>query len=354
MPKQFSRRRYRSKKFHPYKSGTGRQYPKYRHAATAIQRMVRARQARARLAKRRKAYSIRRFNRKSAETVYKSFTIVCPDEMLIESYTSQPNQGIACANPATAEYKQQFQFGMFYRNPSTTGGIAILSPSLQNYLELYKQCRIVHGSVSLMRFSDGSGDGSTAQAAGTAPLATSSIGKQGDKDYITYMWSTIDTGSFKNCNNLTDISIPPLTNLASANPDEYLENANSRMHQISWNNRKTVKTKILNPGPKTEWAQQRVTVYDTPGTTPVLTLRTNSPWVDTNVVEACARQNYPAGHPNYQSIHSLTSLPSLSFYGSGFPTGYKSVAGVPTETQIGIHKCLISICVAFRVPTLRN
>lgn len=353
MPKSYTRK---------YK-GRGGPYRKYRkqytkgsksRAATSIQALVRSRQARATLARQSKRASIKRFNRKSSEVIYKSFTVVCPDEVLINPYTANPNQGLLCSDPATAEYKANFQFGMFYKNPSALGLCTMLSPEMQNMLELYKQCRVVHGSISMMRYSDGVGDGLTPAGAGAGPLVNSSIGITGDKDWIGYLHSTIDTGAYKNVQDLQNLSIPPNTLIASFNPNEYLSNSNSRLHQVSWDNRKSIKTKVLLPTSKSEWAQQRVTLYDLPGTTPIVQLRTNGPWVDTNIVEGVAKGTYPVGHTNYQSVYSLTTLPAVTFYGTGFPSRVRSVAGTSTPVLTPIHKVLLSCTVAFRVPTLRN
>lgn len=318
-------------------------------AATAIQRLVRMRQARQTLYKRRQRHSIRRFNRQSDEMVYKSFTIVCPDSMLI---TPGPGTlagaGISCADPVTGNYVNVFELGMTLKDPAQTNGTKVFSRELQNYCELYKQCKIVHGSVSLLKYNDGTNDGNP--STGTPP--TSSIGTVGAKNWVSYIHSVVDSGAFKSAVNLQNLAIPPLSNIATTAPDEYFANSNSRFHQLAWDVKKSVKTKIICPSPKEEWSQQRYPIYDN-STPPVagIALRTNCPWLDTSTLTNVWNNGYLPGNPNYASIYALGRLPTLSFYGTKFPIRVVTAAGVPRAVAYPIHKVLISITCAFRIPS---
>lgn len=346
----------RTDRYPRYKKGRFSRAPRrrgrYSRAASTIQRLVRSRRARKSLAMRRKNYSIKKFNRQSSETVYKSFTILCPDYLIINPGTGvYANSGLACTDTTNSTYQQCFELGMLLKDPGATNGVSTFSTEMSNYLELFKQCRIVHGSASLLKWSDGDGDGTPI----TLAAGASSIGRQGNKNWVSYIHSVIDTGAFKAIDQLQDLAVPPSSNIASVNPNDYFANSNSRFKQLSWDSKKSIKTKVLAPTRREEWAAQYYGFFNT-ATPPaaVSQLRCNSPWVDTSWVENCIKNNYPAGHPNYKSCYALTRLPPVSFLGTNFPSRTVATAGLPVTAQTPIHKCLVSICVAFRIPTVRN
>lgn len=335
------------------KSTTKRSFkrPRYNRtsAATAIQNIVRQRRARATLARKRKAYSIKRFNRQSSEMMYKSFTIVCPDYCLVTPGTGTlADGGISCVDPVTATYTNVFELGMSLKNPSATNGVSVFSPELQSYCDLYKQVKVVHGSVTMLKYNQGTNDGNP--STGTVP--TSSIGTTGTKQWVSYLHSVIDSGAFKQATSLQNLAIPPLSNLATSSPNEYLSNSNSRLHQLSWDNKKSIKTKIICPSPKEEWSQQRYPIYDN-STPPVpgIALRTNCPWLDTSTLQGVWNNGFLPGNGNYASMYALGRLPTLSFFGNKFPTTVITSAGVPRAVQYPVHKVLLSITCAFRIPT---
>lgn len=329
-----------------------------RKASSTIQKFLRSRRRRQRIKSTLKNYSTKKFNRNSSEVIYKSFTILCPDDLLINPGAAAgglSGKGIACTDYSNSEFRQCFELGVLIKSSTAANGVAIFSKELLNYLELYKQCRIVHGSVTMLKYSAGLSDGNP--ATGTPPAA--SIGTTGDKNWVNYLHSVIDTGGYKQVNNLLKISIPANTNVASLLPDEYFANSNTRFQQVSWDTKKSLKTKIIAPVSKSEWSQQRVTQYTEAGPPPVLpapelTLNTNQPWVDTKFFENCHYNGYTFAVENYQTGYSLGRLPPLSYYGNGFPTRVATNGAIPTPVQTPLFKVLLSITVAFRIPTQRN
>lgn len=326
-------------------------------AASVIQKAFRRRRDRQRVKSALKAKAVLSFNRSDKEMMYKSFTIVCPDYMLLNPASTYPNGGIACADTTSLAYTGNYELGALLKNPSAPNGVSIFSQELLNMCELYRQVRIVHGSVTLLKFSDGTGDGNSPAGVATPPgaLSASSIGITGTKDWVSYMHSIVDGGSYRNVNDQLNISIPPATNISSVNTDEYLANSNSRMAQLSWDTKKSIKLKVIGQPKNSEWAQQYFGFYNN-GTPPVaqFQLRTNQAWLDTNILENVAKNQYAVANPNYQSAYAIMRLPQISHYGSPFPTRLRSVGGVASSVQFPVHKVLISICCAFRVPTTRN
>ncbi len=208
----------------------------------------------------------------------------------------------------------------------------------------------MHGSVTMMRYCNSVNDGNPA----TTTPPSGSIGFTGTKEWISYVHSVIDNGSFKDANNLQSLSVTPLLNLASTNEDEYLSNSNSRLTQMSHDNKKSFKTKILTAPARSEWAQQRYGIFNN-ASPPVqqVALKCNSPWLDTNVLIGVADNTYLAGNENYNNVRALSLLPPLSVYGTNFPVTYNTSGALPDSTSAPLHKVLLSICVAFRVPTTR-
>lgn len=319
-------------------------------AASAIQRLVRMRRARARLGRSKKRYAIRKINRSRQEMVFKNFTIVAPDSFLVNPQTPVGGLGHVCTDGA-GNITECIELGMILKDATAPNGTAIFSPELQNYLELYKQCKIVHGSVSLMKYCQGLGDGQA--STGTPP--TSSIGIAGSKHWVSYLHSAVDTGQFRAVDQLQDLGVPAASNIASIIPNEYLCNSNARFKQLSWDAKKSVKTKVLCARPRDEWSQQYYGVFSA-AVPPVAQsqLRCNCPWIDTKEIENVAKNLLPAAHPNYKSLYALTRLPPVSFFGTGFPLRVQTTAGIPANVSVPLFKALISITVAFRVPTLRN
>jgi len=322
-------------------------------AAGVIQRAFRRRRNRRRVYNVLKRRAVLRFNRSSKEMVFKSFTIEIPDSMLI----TQPPGDLVGRGIVSAEQrvlKECIEIGAILKDPAAPNLTEAFSQEFTNYLELYKQVRVVHGSISLMKFSPGLGDGTS--ATGTPP--TSSVGYQGDPKWVAYAHSVIDTGAFKDVSSLQNLNIQPSANVASTVINEYFSNSNARLTQLSWDNKKSVKTKIICPTKKEEWSQQYYGIFSA-AVPPVagVQLRTNCPWLDTGVVEAVAKNTLPAGHPNYLSVYALMRLPPYTIFGNTFPQRVRYDGGaappvVPLVTPL--FKGVISITCAFRVPTLRN
>jgi len=320
-------------------------------AASIIQKAFRRRRAKAKIGRAMKKFAVKKINRSTSEVLYKSYTIIAPDAMFISAPPVQyQGAGLTGADPLTNQYRNCFELGMFLKVPSDPNGLRIFSPELKNQLETFRQARVVHGSVTMLRFCDSNNDGNP--ATGTAP--TSTIGFTGTKEWISYVSSVIDNGSFKDANNLQNLSISPVSNLASSNEDEYLSNSNARLTQMSHDSKKSFKTKILNATAQSEFAQQRYGIYNN-ATPPVqqLSLKCNSPWLDTKTLVAVGSNGFLAGNPNYANVYALTRLPPLSVYGQNFPVTTSTTAGNPVRTSTPLHKVLISICVAFRIPTTR-
>lgn len=342
------RRKYRPRtKRRPYR----RRYRSKASAASAIQKAFRRRRNKRRVFNRMKSYAVKKFNRSPSEIVYKSFTIVAPNEVLLNSGTGvYLDSGIVCTNPLNSTFAQCIEIGMLLKSPSAPNGVVAFSTELQNQLELFRQVRLVHGSCTLLRYQDSLSDGNAA-----TPLVLQSIGTNGTRPWITYLNSVVDTGAFKNVNNLVNLAVPPSTNLASFNQNEYLANSNSRFTQVSWDSKKSIKTKVIRPQLQSEWAQQTFGIFDN-SAPPVaqFQLKTTQPWIDTNIVENCMKNNYLASNPNYQSIYALGRLPPISYFGQNFPNRVENVAGLPTSLQTPLFKVLLSITCAFRIPTTRN
>lgn len=329
-----------------------------RKAATTLQKFLRRRRRRQHIKKTLTNYSTKKFNRNASEIIYKSFTILCPDDLIINPGAASgglSGKGLACTDTSNSEFRQCFELGILIKSSTAANGVSIFSKELLNYLELYKQCRIVHGSVTMLKYSAGLSDGNP--STGTPP--TASIGTTGEKNWVNYLHSVIDTGGYKQVNNLLNLTIPANTNVASLLPDEYFANSNTRFQQVSWDTKKSLKTKIIAPVAKSEWSQQRVTQYTDVGPPPILpvaelTLNTNQPWVDTKFFEACHNNSFNYATANYQTGYSLGRLPPLSYYGNGFPTRVSTDGAIPSPLQVPLFKVLLSITVAFRIPTQRN
>lgn len=329
-----------------------------RKAASKIQKFLRRRRTRNRIKATLKNYSTKKFNRNSSEIIYKSFTILCPDNLIINpGYAAGglSGKGLACTDTSNSEFRQCFELGILVKSAAAANGVEIFSDELLNYLALYNQCRIVHGSVTMLKYSAGLSDGNP--STGTPP--TSSIGTTGEKNWVNYLHSVIDTGGYHNVNGLLDLSVTANTNVASLSPDKYFANSNTRFQQVSWDVKKSLKTKIIAPQSKSEWAQQRVTQYTEAGPPPalpqpILTLNTNQPWVDTRFFQNCHNNQFTYATQNYQTGYSLGRLPPLSYYGNGFPTRVATTGVIPTPVQVPLFKVLLSITVAFRIPTPRN
>lgn len=341
------------RKFHAVKQRFKMKRRRYKRragtAATKIQAMFRRRRDRGRFHRALKRKAVVKFNRQSGEMVYKSFTIVCPDAMLVTPGTGTlAGSGISCVDPVTGHYSNVFELGMTIKDPSQPNGTKFFSKELAQYCGLFKQAKIVHGSVSMLRYNQGANDGNP--STGTPP--TSSIGTTGSKNWICYVHSVIDSGAFKSAVELQKLSVPPLTNIASTDADVYLANSNSRFRQLSWDTKKSLKTKVICPTSKEEWAQQRYPIFDN-STPPVpgIALRTNCPWLDTDTLLGVWNNGYAAGNGNYESIYALGRLPTLSVFGSNFPIAVVTAANLPRAVQYPIHKVLISITCAFRIPT---
>lgn len=328
-----------------------RRYRSKASAASAIQKAFRRRRNKARVFKSIKNFAVKKVNRSPSEMKYKSFTILCPDSQFIDEAPIQyQDSGLVGADPATNQYRNCFQLGMFLRDTAEVNDTIIFSQELKNYLKLYRQARIVHGSVTMMRYCESVNDGNP--STGTPP--TGSIGYTGTKEWISYVHSVIDNGSFKDANNLQALSVPPLLNLASTNENEYLSNSNARLTQMSHDSKKSFKTKILPATTQSEWAAQRYGIFNN-AAVPVqqVAYKCNAPWIDTNVLIGVADNTYLAGNENYNNVRALTMLPPLSVYGTNFPVTVSTAAALPVATSAPLHKVLLSICVAFRVPTTR-
>lgn len=336
---------------------TGGRYP--HTAATKIQNFFRNRRARNAVHKAIVDRAVKISNRSSEEIMYKSYTIVCPDYINLNPSTKYPSSGIACTDAPSAQFVGCYELGMCLKNPASVNGVSAFSQEMLNTLELYRECKIVSGSVSLLKYSAGMGDGqppgNPSVATPVPPLAYSSIGVTGPKDWVTYIHGVIDRGQFKAVDGLQNLSIPPSTNIASTNADDYFANSNSMFKQISWDTKKSVKQKIIKPLPTDPWSQQYYSLYNnnTPPTAEVQ-LRCNSPWIRTNVVEAVLKNQYAAGNLNYHSVYALTRLPPWSVYGSAMPIRVYSVGGDSANIEVPLFKVLLSITVAYRVPTSRN
>lgn len=345
------------RRFRKKRPARGRYKRKYSRssAASAIQKAFRRRRNKAKVFRSMKNYAVQKANRSPAEMVYKSFTIICPDQQLVQPHTAGPNgsRGLNCVSTTGDNtYKSCFEIGMFLRDANATNLLVPFSPEMVNYFDLFRQARIVHGSVSMLRYSDSMGDGQP--STGTPP--TSSIGTTGQKQWCNYVQSVIDNGSFRNVNDLVKLTnASPATNIASISEDEYLANSNSRLTQMAWNNYKSFKQKIINPDKRSEWANQTFGIFNN-ATPPVAQyqLRTNAPWLDTNVLKNVASNGYASLNPNYQSVYALTRLPPLSVFGTAWPVNVETIAGVPQPSNTPIHKVLLSLCVAFRIPTTRT
>lgn len=328
-----------------------RSKPRRATAARTIQTYVRRRNARRKIYQLNKSKAIRKFNRSTGEIKFKSFTIVCPDFCLTNPGTGlQSGLGVVQSDILNGKYTECIELGFFLKSPAATGGSEIFSDELKNYCKLYKQIKIVHGSVTLLKYSTSTGDGSAA----TSTPPSTSIGVQGSKNYCTYLHSVIDTGQFKNVLDMVNLAVAPLQNLASQNEDEYLTNSNARLTQVSWDTKKSIKTKIIRPTKREEWSQQYQKIYDTAGTAVLVNLKMNQPWVDTKYVTQLTDTPLPPPtHPNYQSLYALGRLPPVSFYGDGFPVSLYTSGGIPAQRGVNLHKVLLSITCAFRVPTNR-
>lgn len=344
------RRKYRPRRFHRYRRKRSRFT-----AASTIQRAFRRRRFKNKMYRAKKRYAVRKFNFQKAETVVKSFTIVCPDSIMLQPPLNYTGSGILTTNPGNGTYSNVFRLGILLRDTSATNDVKIFSNELKNYLELYRQVQIMHGSVTMLRWNNGSvNDGNTPSGAGAGPDINNSIGRTGSKRWIGYVHSAIDNGQKKNNNIIQNLSSTPAECLYSTIPDEYLANSNSKFQQVSWDNKKSLKYKIIAPQSKSPWSQQLYTMIDTTGTSSG-SWRANQPFLDTIDVENAANNTFvPAQSANYATVYALGLLPPLSVYGTRFPTVETSVGGVKSLYTAPIHKCLISITCRFRNPTTRN
>lgn len=358
MPKSYTTRRYGRKhtRFAPYTARGRARYGPYmvrrnRRSAGArtIQRMVRNRRARRTLMLRRKAHAIHRLNRSKSEVLYKNFTIVAPDSFITNG-TTVGGLGLVCTDGA-GNITEVPELGLLLKDATAANGVTSISPEFTNYLELYKQCKVVHGSVTLLKYSPGLGDGQP--STGTPP--TSSVGITGDKNWVSYLHTVIDTGQFRPVDQLLDLAVPAVTNIASIVPNEYFANSNSTFKQLSWDSKKSIKTKVLCARPRDEWTQQSFGVFSNAvPPAAVSQLFCKCPWIDTNTLEQVVKNLLPVGHPNYKSMWALTRLPTITHFGNGFPVRLKTNGGTPADLKVPIFKMIISVTAAFRVPTIRN
>ena len=331
-----------------------RKYSRY-SAASAIQKAFRRRRAKRRVFKAKKNFAVKKFNFQKAETLVKSFTIVCPDSIMLQPPLGYTGHGICTTNPGTAVYSNVFRLGILLRDSSLPNDVKIFSNELKNYLELYQQIQIMHGSVTMLRWNDGSiNDGNTPSGAGTGPHVNSSIGRTGSKRWIGYVHSAIDSGQRHANNIIQNLSSTPAECLFSTKPDEYLANANSKFQQVSWDNKKSLKFKIIKPPKSSGWSQQLYTMTDTTGTASG-TWRAEQPYIDTADIEKATNGTFTtAQNANYKVCYALGLLPPLSVYGTKFPIVTTSVGGVTSLYTAPIHKALVSITCRFRNPTTRN
>lgn len=324
-------------------------------AASMIQRVWRRKRLKNRMFRSKKRYAVRKFNFQKSETVVKSFTIICPDSIMLQPPLGYTGSGILTTNPGNGTYANCFRLGLLLRDISIPTGLKFFSSEFKNYLELFRQVQIIHGSVSMLRWNNGSvNDGNPPAAAGAGPDVNNSIGRVGSKRWIGYVHSAIDSGQKKNNNIIQNLSATPAECLYSTIPDEYLANSNSKFQQVSWDNKKSLKFKIIGADKKSSWANQLYTMYDTTGTGSG-TWISNQPYIDTIDVENAGNGTFlPAQSANYGTVYALGLLPPLSVYGTRFPVVETSVGGVKSLYTAPIHKCLVSITCRFRNPTTRN
>lgn len=334
-----------------------RRYRRRRGAASVIQRAFRRRRVKNRMYRSKKRFAVRKFNHARAEMTTKSFTIVCPDQQLLSVRAGLLNQGISCTDTGADEYSNCIRFGLFLRDTTQANDVAIFSDEVKNYLELYKQVRILHGSVTLLKYSNGIVDGNTPSSNPTppGPNANNSIGGSGNKTWVSYMHSVVDNGQFKATSDLQNLQIQPSSLIATQNPDEYFANSNAKFQQLSWDNKKSCHFKIIKPSKNSDWLSQPFGLFD--NSLPPKSVGnyfTDFPWLPTRQVENVSKNLYAATNPNYQSVFALGMLPPLSTYGTSFPGIYNSVGGLQTPVPCPIHKVLLSITLQFRTPTTRN
>lgn len=342
--------------------------PRRNKSARTIQRVFRNYRARKSLGRAIKSRAISRFNYTPQANKVKTFTILCPDGLLNDPGTgSYAGQGLWCTkgNSTQGELLNVFELGMF-RKVTTNPGIAIWSPELLNMFQLYKYAKIVSASVSCMPYRDNL----STTVYGPAPTTITTNTFSSPLNYCSYLQSVIDTGQFKNIDDLQNYATSIASNVASTNPDDYFASKSSRLHQVSYDNKKSLKTKIMQPTLSTNWSQQRFVWASAEAATPLQpikhgTYRCTQPWLDTSILTKVANGTVnpvapPAAsniqpYPNiYASTYALTRMPPVSFYGKGFPQRYQALANQgPTILQTPIFKCIVSITVAFKTPTIR-
>lgn len=339
-------------------------------AARTVQRVFRQYRARKSLGRAIKSRAITRFNYTPQASKVKTFTILCPDTLLNDPGTgSYAGQGLWCVkgNSTVGELLNVFELGMFRKTIGTAPGMAIFSPELRNYLDLYKYAKIVSASVSCMPYRDNL----CTTVYGPVPSTITTNTFSSPLNYCSYLQSVIDTGQWKDIVNLQDPAEPIASNLASTNPDDYFASKSSRLHQVSYDNLKSLKTKIMPPHPSSNWAQQRYSWTEASAAAPLIpikhgTYRCTQPWLDTTVLKGVAdgtlssvapppATNIPEYPSIYASTYALTRMPPVSFYGKGFPQRFEAVNPTgPIILQTPIFKCIVSVTVAFKSPTIRS
>lgn len=324
---------------------------RYDSSATKIQRRWRhRRKARSQIHRSMTRYAARKMNYRQGKILYKTFTILLPDYMISNPSVDYPNQGIVCASNQGL-LGEVFECGPFLKNPGAPNLVSPICNRFEKYMTLYKQFRTVRAKISLLKYSGKQND----QA---YPVQTAAGSYFGTHQYVNQVYSIIDTGSSQRpiiappgTPSLTDLTVAPATNLYSDDPDDYFAIPNASFKQVAWDKHKAMKYHILKPSKLTEWSQQRLALLNSTGIL-ISNNRLSTPWIDTTLgIQVASNTVAAPAVSNYGNMYALTRMPPLSLYGSGFPIRVETIGGSLRPVPFPLFKVIMSVTVAFRVPS---